>query len=337
MNNFLKNTTKKVTLLSVILAIILVAGIVLGAVFGFNKNINVKDAKTLTVSMNSVIYETERETVNEICKDAFKGVSVLQVKDGKMNGVECEIMYVFDASADLTEAKAALEEAFAKKTAAGAAWESLTVTVATGDEVVLATQAEGYVLRGVIAGVVFAVLALVYVGLRYRWDMGALVAICVVVGIAVTTALIAACRIVVTNSVMYAIAGAGLLTAIMVLFTMNKLRSVLQEKKTEENVEILVKSVAVKDILTTAIFACFAFVLVGAFGGTAGSWFMVSALAGLVVATFIALVYAPALYLPFMELADKNAEKNATYKGAKKGEKKAPVAEVAEVAETEEA
>ena len=324
MNNFLKNTTKKVTLLSVLLAIVLVVGIVLGAVFGFNKNINVKDAKTLTVSMNSVIYETERETVNGICKEAFKGLSVLQVKDGEMDGVECEIMYVFDASADLAAAKAALEEKFAAKTAEGAAWETLTVTVATGDEVVLATQAEGYILRGVIAGVVFAVLALVYVGLRYRWDMAALVGICVLLGIAVTTALIAACRIVVTNSVMYAIAGAGLLTAIMVLFTLNKLRSVLQEKKTQDNVEILANSVAVKEILTTAVLACLAFVLVGAFGGTAGSWFMVSALVGLVVATFISLMYAPALYLPFMNAADKLAEKNATYKGAKKGEKKEP-------------
>ena len=332
MNNFLKNTTKKVTLLSVILAIVLVVGIVLGAVFGFNKNINVKDAKTLTVSMNSVIYETERETVNGICKEAFKGLSVLQVKDGEMDGVECEIMYVFDASADLAAAKAALEEKFAAQTAEGAAWESLTVTVATGDEVVLATQAEGYVLRGVIAGVVFAVLAFVYVGLRYRWDMAALTGICVLLGIALTTALVAACRIVVTNSVMYAIAGAGLLTAIMVLFTMNKLRPVLQEKKTEENVEILANSIAVKEILTAAILACFAFVLVGAFGGTSGSWFMVSALVGLAVATFIGLMYAPALYLPFMNLADKNAEKNATYKGAKMGEKKAPAKETEEQA-----
>lgn len=331
MNKFLTNTTKKVTLLSIILAVILVAGIVLGAVFGFNKNVNVKDAKTLTVSMNSVIYETEKDTVNEICKDAFDGLSILQVKEGKMDGVDCEIMYVFEGNADLAAAKETLEKAFAEKTASGADWETLSVTVSTGSEVVLATQAEGYVLRGVIAGFVFAVLALVYVGLRYRWDMGFLIGICTALGIALTTALIAACRIPVTNAVMYAIAGAGLLTAIMVLFTLNKLRPVLAEKKKADNVEILVNTVAVKEILWTAILLAFGVVLVGALSGTTGSWFMVSALVGVLVAAFIGMIYAPALYLPFMEKADKVAADNAAYKGAKKGEKKTAVA-----AETQE-
>lgn len=322
MNKFLTNTTKKVTLLSIILAVILVAGIVLGAIFGFNKSVNVKDAKTLTVSMNSVIYETEKETVNGICKDAFDGLSLLQVKEGKMDGVECEIMYVFEGTADLTAAKESLEKSFAEKTANGAAWETLTVTVSTGEEVVLATQAEGYVLRGVIAGLVFAALALVYVGLRYRWDMGFLTCICVALGIALTTALIAACRIPVTNTVMYAIAGAGLLTAIMVMFTLNKLRPVLAEKKKAENMEIIVSAVAVKEILWTAILVAFGVVLVGALSGTTGSWFMVSALVGLLTSAFIGMIYAPALYLPFMERADKVAADNAKYKGAKKGEKK---------------
>lgn len=334
MNKFFENTTKKVTLLSIILAVLLVAAIVIGAIFGFNKYTTVNDTNTLTVNMSNYIYKTEKETVDSKCKEAFGRLEVLQTKEAVMGG-QYEIVYVFSGDADLTQAAATLQEFFNEKTAAGGAWESSIVNVSVGNERVQVSEAEGYILRGVIAGVVFAVLAFVYVGLRYRWNMGCLAGISVLLGMALTTALIVLTRVPVANSTMYAIAGSGLLTAILLLFTLNKLCPLTKEKRTEENATVIASAIAGKEVLWTAIMLCFAIVLVGALGGSAAAWFAVNVLVGLLAACFVAVLFAPALYLPFMNAADKKAAENATYKGAKKGEKKKPVQEEMEE-ETEE-
>ena len=77
----LTNTVKKGTIWSVILGVILVAAIVVGAMFGVNKATAVKDAETLTVTVNRFAYATQEETILSECEDAFAdAVKILQAR-----------------------------------------------------------------------------------------------------------------------------------------------------------------------------------------------------------------------------------------------------------------
>ena len=67
-----KNTGKKWTLWSIIIAVVLIAAVALGIVFGgFNGATSMDDAKTLTVTMNKLVYNTQLEKVEEICENEF--------------------------------------------------------------------------------------------------------------------------------------------------------------------------------------------------------------------------------------------------------------------------
>ena len=151
-------------------------------------------------------------------------------------------------------------------------------------------------------------------------------------------------RIPVSASVMYVLAASALVATLTTTFFFNKIRE--NEKKGEcaSAEELVETSLATKEIGLFFVLAGVALVLMGAVATNGVRWFAIQSFVALVVASFVGLLFAPALYLPVKEAADKKPVKDA-YVGAKKTstkvkktvEKVAPVAETpVEVAPVEE-
>ena len=325
-----KNTGKKWTLWSIIIAVVLIAAVALGIVFGgFNGATSMDDAKTLTVTMNKLVYNTQLEKVEEICENEFGSLKYVAEKKGEMSGDDSEIVYVFDADADLAALEEALNAKFEAATNGGELNGSF-ISVTTNEEAVVSTLAKDVVLRGVIALAVFAVLAFAYVSLRYKLDMGIVAAICVVLSGALTAAIAMIVRIPVTASLVYVICVSALMTAVTVLLTFNKIRANAKAEEAISAEELVSSSVASKEICKLVWLTGGAIVLVGVVSGVASLisagvlsttfWFAVQAVVAVLVAWFMGVVYAPALYLPFKAAEDeKNEGKTKTdYRGAKK-------------------
>ena len=321
MSKILTKTVKKTTILSIILAVIIAAAVALGIVFGvkgngvFNKSALLSDSKTLTVSLNQHAYLTKLDEVEAECEKAFAELDVEYQMKGEMSGDE--IVYVFATDAALTAAKTALEEKFDGLMANE--WKGTFITVSANSEKAVKVLVKNYVLRGVIAGVVMAVLVFAYVAIRYRLNMGIVAAIATLLGGLLTAAVIIITRIPVTASVTYVLAVAQLFSAVTTLLTFNKVRanSTKEEASTQSAEELITSSIAAKEILSLAMVGGISMIIVGACATAGVRWFAILALIGLVVATFIGLVYAPSLYIPFKKAADKKPAKDA-YVGAKK-------------------
>lgn len=295
---------KNVTFLSVIMAIVLALSIVITAIFGVNYAATVKDQNTLTVTVNSFFYNNRIDDVKAECEKEFKQLAVSYTYNGEMNGDECELVYVFDKATNLDAVKTALKATFASKTQDGGEWDGAFIDVSTGKEVVQTNIPVGYTVRAAIAVAVFAVLAFVYVAIRYRLYMGVTVAIAIVLSAVMTAAIVLLTRIPVTSSILYVVVISSVLAAIFTVLTMNKIRSNTDELSAEEKVY---SSIATKEIaaITAALGA--SLVLVGAIATWSVRWFALCALVSLLVAALIGLVFVPAVYLPMKKAEDKAA------------------------------
>ena len=329
MSKLFFKTVKKTTLWSVIMASVLAAAIVVCALVGFNQTLAMKDKKALTVSLNAYVYNTQ---LDEIKGDLVDELNAEYTIEGAMSGDVSEVVFVFAEDADLAALKTKAESYLDTKLANTGANYSVSASV----EEAAAVVAKNYVLRTAIAGVVLAVLAFVYVALRYNLANGIVAGGSALFGMLLTASIIVLARVYVTEAVAYVIAVAGLLTAAMTLFTFNNIRVVEKEGTTEE---VVASSVAVKEVLYTAAVVAVGMVAVGILGKTAGIWFAVSALIAVVVSVFLALFFAPAAYLSVKTTLD-NLPIKGGYIGAKKTStkvKKAPVVKEAVVAPVEEA
>ncbi len=332
-------TVKKVTLWSVILGVVISAAIVVCAIFGFHKDVTVSDYKTLTVSLDSIVYQNDKEDVIEICEDAFKGVDAKYHIDGEA-GDAYEIVFVFEKDAKLENVKNALQATFDSLSAddKDVRWSGYDFYVSEATEEVERTGAKHFELRAIIAGAVFAVFAFAYVAIRYKSVLqGAVVGASVALGMLSTMALIALTRTIVTEWVASVILSAGLLTAASVLLTVGKIRAKQKEDAQLSNEEAVVSSIAVKETSFVAVSLIIAVILVGIFGKTAAAWFAVSAIIGVVASTLVSLVFAPAMYLSVKGVIDRKPKK--AYSGKKKTsrkEKKAAQVEETPVADSAE-
>lgn len=324
MSKFLTKSVKKVTLLSVILAIILAAAIVVGTLFGFNKDATVKGNQTVTISTYNY-NEAYLDDIKSDCEDFFDDSTLYEMESDVLYGDMNEYVYVFSADADLEETVAALKAHFEARKADPAdelCINDVEINITWHKESNVSYLANGYVCRAIVASVVFAVLAFVYVSLRFRrWDMGLLVALAIALGIGFTTALIALVRIPVTASTVYAIAGAGLLSAITAIMTLHRVRLASKEESTKNKSaeEIVVDSIAWKEIVSLCAIVAIAILLAGVLVGKAGIWFALSALVGIAVSAFVGILYLPAVCAPLKAKVDaKIADKTVRYKGAEK-------------------
>ena len=343
MSNILTKTVKKGKLLSIIAAIVLAVATVVGVVFGamgmgvFNKDELLKDTKTVTVSVSQFVFQSEEhlEVLENACDEALEGVDVVYELKGEMFGATCELVYVFASDADLTAAKAALEAKAEALTAQGGALEGFDVTIGSNSEAAIGVLAQGYIWRGIVAGVVLVVLVFVYVAIRHGLYMGIVSAASTALGTLLTAALFILTRIPVTASVTYVLAASALLTAVTSVMALNKIRANVanaEEGQTAE--EVIGSSYATKEIVTFTALAGVSLVIFGAVATEGVRWFAILALIALLVAACVGLVYVPALYLPFKEKLDKKPVEGA-YVGAEKTstkvkkvfEKKQPVKE----------
>ena len=319
----MSNSVKKGTLWSVIVVIVIALGIVLSAVLGFNAHSSLQDAKSLTVTMNKYVYTNELDTVEDICEDVIGDLKVLYEVKSEMTGDECEIVYVFASDVELANVESALQNAFDAQMADGAALEGAFISVSSSSEDVSAVVAKGFVLRGVIAVAVMAVLAFIYVAIRHSLGMGIVAAVSAIVGAGLTVAISVLARIPATSAVAYAVVIGGLFSLVTTLLTLNKVHANLNaEESIEETVET---SVPVYEIFSLAILGAAAMLIVGvvsvigAGALTATLWFAVACVVAMAVSAFVGIVYAPALYVPLKGSVDKNvAAKTSDYVGAKK-------------------
>ncbi len=337
MSNILKKAAN-LKIVSVIVGVILAAAIAVGIVCGvqgwgvFNQDALLKDSQTLTVSVNQYVYSSNLEKVESECEAALAKSGIAYEMKGQMSGDVSEIVYVFDKDVDLTAAKTALENKFADLIANNAEWKGTTVIVAMNSEEAIGTVAEGYLVRGIIAGVVLVALVFAYVAIRYGLYMGIVGGTATAVGALLTVALIILTRIPVTASVIYVIAVGALLTAVMSVIALNKIR--------EEEGE----TIACNEILTLTALMGIAIILVGAIATNGVRWFALLSLLALIAAAVIGLLFVPAMYAPFKKVLDNKPVEGA-YVGAEKTstkvkkvyEKKAPVKEEVKTAPVEEA
>ena len=329
MSKLFSKTVKKTTLWSVIIAIVLAAAIVVCALFGFNQTLAMKDKKALTVTLNAYVYKTQLDEIKEDLVDELNSEYTIE---GGMSGDVSEVVFVFDEDADLAALKTKAEAYLDTKLANTGANYSVSASV----ETMTAVFAKHYALRAAIAGAVLAVLAFAYVAVRYNLANGIAAGVSVLLGMLLTASIIVLTRVYVTESVAIVITLAGLLTAAMTLFTLNNVRSATKEGSSEETV---VSSIAVKEVLYTAVVVAVGILAAGILGKSAGIWFAVSALIAVVASVFVSLFFAPAAYLSLKTAFDSKPAKGV-YVGAKKTStkvKKAPAAKEVEVAPVEEA
>ena len=306
MSKFFSKTIKLTALWAIIVSMVLAAGILIAAWFGVNLPLQMKDKKTLTVSLNAYVYSTQLDTVKEDLSDELGAEYVLE---GAMSGDVSEIVFVFEKGANLTSLKTKAEAYLADKVANADGWAGAKYSVSASTEAATTTLAKGYFLRAGIACAVLAFLAFIYVAIRYK--AAAAIATLVSVGLSMllTTALIVVTRVYVTYS--YVVALAGLLTAVMMLLTLNNARSAQKDGASEEDI------VASKEVLSMAAIVALGLIAVAVLGKTAGMWFAVSAFIALVAATFMSLFFAPAVYLSIKKAYDDMPAKEG-YIGAKK-------------------
>lgn len=311
MMNKLCQKMKNVTLLSVIMAIVLALSIVITAIFGVNYAATVSDQNTLTVTMNRYVYDNRLDDVKAVCEKEFKKLSVEYTYNGEMNGDECELVYVFDQATKLDDVKASLKKAVADKAKDNDEWEF--IEIATASERLQANIPVSYVARAAIAIAVFAVLAFIYVSLRYRLYMGVTVAVAILLSAVMTSAVVLLARIPVTASVLYTVVISSVLAAIFTVLTMNKIRSNTDELSAEEKVYA---SIPTKEIAAITAALGVSLVLVGAIATWSVRWFAICALVSLLVSALIGLVFVPAMYLPLQKAADKAVRNKSGYIGA---------------------
>ncbi len=313
--------------------ILLAASIIISVLGGLNFGAGLDDSKMITVSVNSFVYNNEQEALEETCEEVFEkaGLDVEYVYRSEMNGDNREISYVFDAKTDdkkLVEAKETLATKLNEEAAKDedeSALSGAIVNLASSSEEVKSGIASSRLWRAAIAVGVFAVLSFVYVAIRHRLSMAFVALATPVVAAALTTSLVLIARIPVTNAIFYAVLVSAMVASAFVMMILCKIRDNGKEDgyANADALTLVKDSLASKWIIWTSVALGVTLVLVGAIATAAMRYFALASLIGVVVATFIGLMFAPSAAIVLLSSAQaKDANKNVSgYVGAKKEEK----------------
>ena len=324
MSKILTRTVKKTSLLATVLTFILLVAVALGIVFGvkgygvFNKNATLDDANTLTVSMNQHVYITALDKVEDACEAVFGDLDVAYELNGEMTGDESEIVYVFASDVDLSAVETALETKIAELVKNEPALDGAFITVAVNSENTVEVLADNYVLRGVIAGLVMAVLVYIYAAIRFGIGKGVLAAIGTFYSMALTAAVVILVRVPVTTSISYVLGTAGLLGAVIAMLSLNKIKATEKAEGASElsAEEVVVSSVATKEVAPIVLVSVGALAVLAILAPVSVKWFALSAAIGVVMAAVAGLLLVPSLYIPVKKAADKKPKPG--YVGAQK-------------------
>jgi len=294
-------------LLTLIVSLLVVAGIVVSAIFGLNKAATADDRKLLTVSMDSFVYETQLE-VDEICEKYFDNYDYKQ--KGAMSGASQELSYSFSPDEILDDATLnALEKELSE------AFPNFEIRVSVSSERVVKAFPMVYLVRALIAGAVFCVLAFAYTSARHNLATGSAVSLSMWTAGALTFSVFALTRIPLTTSFTYVLFFALIATAIVSSFTFRKIG---ESYKTEADKDLTVEertqnSVATKEILTFTVVVAIALVLLGAIATHAMRMVAIWSLIALILSVFSGWIFAPSVFVPLKKLADKKAANRARY------------------------
>ncbi|MBE7084632.1 MAG: hypothetical protein E7368_01090 [Clostridiales bacterium] len=327
-----KAVNKKIAVLTLAITVVLLAvSIIVSVLCGVNYGAGLEDNKKITVTVNSFVYDNEKDTLEEVCENEFdkQGLSVKYEYWSLMSGDDREISFVFDVETEdekVEKAKADLKATLeAEANNEESKLSGAIIKVSTGTEVGQGGISSTRVWRLAIAVGVFAVLAFAYVALRYRLCMGFVALLTPILSSALSTAVLLLTRIPVVNSSFYAISVMTFVATGFVLTLLNKIRSNAKtDAYKDADAETLIKgSLASKWIGLTAILLGVALVLVGAIATSAVRYFALASLVGLFVATVIGLVFAPSACFFVQDIANNRASRKTAsgYVGAKKEDK----------------
>ena len=183
------------------------------------------------------------------------------------------------------------------------------------EEKVVDRLPDEYLLRTVLAGVLFGILAGGYVILRHNFAAGFSLALTMCLSAGLTSAVCVLTRLPISISIVYVLFFDLLFTAIATMFTYNKIYDAgkTDEGKKMSTEELVVSNLANKSIVIFAIAVAIALVVVGAIATHTVRMFCIFALIAAISGTFASLFFAPASYLFFKKITDKKAEAKARY------------------------
>lgn len=306
-----KSTVGKINILSIVCAAIVLVGVVVLAIFGFNREAVSDDVSTLTVKVNQYAYSEYADDIEDICNDVFDELDLSYEYDmkGEMSGDESEIVYVFDKDVDLKDAAAKLDKAFdTMRTEKGA-----TVGVTYNSEYALDKLPQNALIRTIIAGAAFGVLACLYVTIRQKFTNGLTLLASMFVSAALTCSLILITRLPLTSSLVYVLFFNLLFTAAATTFTLSKVNAAQKENAELEAEEIITNNIATKQVLLFGSATAIALVLIGVIATSIVRNFALISLISLIAGVFSALFFAPAFYLPVKRYVDKKVAQRSRY------------------------
>ena len=341
--NFTAKTSPKWILWSVITAVIVLIGVVIMAIFGVNNAVNTQSCQKLVVNvqMANTFYEEERDDIEDICEKAIAdaGLEAIAVSYDDVSTSEHELVYSFRLDADLTDLKDALQaelrEAYPD--------QDFATTMSYRQSVLekLPGGNTAFLVRNVLAGAVMAVLAFVYVSLRYKLWNGITTFVSAVATAAIACSLVVLTRVVITASVMYGVLFAMLVSiALSVLFA-NKAAEEERSGGALTDAEAVSEAVPVCETIKICGGVAAALLVIGVVGifcAANFAWFALVAAFGLLAAAYSALLLAPSVFLALRKPFAKAAAEKARYdykKGVKQPKKEEKKEETTEEAKAE--
>lgn len=339
--NFISKTSPKWLLWSIITAIIVLAGIIVMAIAGVN------DSKTtmsgnlvvVNVTMESDRYEDEIANIQTVCEKTFEeaGVEPVYSYTGEISLQSHEIVYVFDIMDKVDGVKDTLQDKFD----AMPEYERNFIKTSEFTQSVRDKLPGGYakfLWRNVLAGVVIAAAAFLYVTLRYKLSHAITTFVTAGASAAITCGLIVATRVVITPSVMYAVLFSMLVSVVFSVLFAAKNRKAEKEQGAITDAEKLAETVPVCDVMKLSValgVVILALAIVGICMAENFAWFALIVAFALLAAVYGALLLGPSVYLAIHKKLAAFEAKRARYdykKGgkSKKAEKKeAPAADAA--------
>ena len=312
--NFTVKTSPKWLLWSILTVAIFLVGAIVIAISGLHSVQETRIGTTLTVNvpMAETFYEDEQANIEAACEQAFSnaGLKVIDSYTGEIGTMSHEIVYVFANGTDVSAVATALDATL------GAAYDYCDITTSVNTQQVLAYLPGGIVafaLRDAIAAVVFAVVAFVYVALRFKLWNGIRAAVAMVGSAMITIGLTAVTFVPFTGSTIYTVYLAMLIAAVLSVFFASANRKAEKSGESLTNAEALAEVIPVCETVKigAAMLAMSIIVLViGLIAATNFAWFALGMVFATVAAAFSAVLLVPSVFLVLRAIfAKKEAEK----------------------------
>ncbi|MDE6676437.1 MAG: hypothetical protein K2K12_01825 [Clostridia bacterium] len=335
-----KRPIKMLPIWIAISSVIILAGIILFALLGFNTSADRNDRKTFEVEYDVEVEIAENgiKMLQDACEAAFKtnGISYFTQQDAKTETVGGKLIYTFSANTSdtaLGQAKAAVES-FAKETFADkdATEENEDIPhVYVGYHVSYNKSFTEAAWRGAVAVAVGAVVALVYVAIRFGIGSALTGLTLCVHDVLFSLGILAITRIPVLGFVPVIVgAVAAFSSLLMWLIQCMKMRESFKNQpetvSAEEAIELSSKS-AQKTIYFAAAgiaiaLAIFTVALAIGSGSIGAILFPLVCIIPVGVSVYSSLLFGPALHVPVKTAFDKFKSKHKRRFGRAKAEKK---------------